>query len=380
MIRLSTQRITRRSVLGAGLFMGASWALKGCSTPANNNQATTETAGATASSPASGSDIAGELVVASFPGTTDSLYRETLAPLIEREKSIKVSSLPLLAFEQVARLKASPDNPPFDVVLLDDGQSTIALKEGLIQPFPTDQSTNIADIEPSFLSTQGLAPVFYAQGVVLAYNSERITTPPTSWEALFDSNLGGRIGLVSMNSVLGTSFMVELAKLRGGSEADIEPAFAALREILSNVSGVAANPGALLTLFQQGEIDIAPMWHNDVMTLKTRGLPIKMAVLESGVAAARYSLNIVSKPKAGIERAAAYIDAMLGQEVQSAVVGSPYFYVPANSKAEFPPEFAEVMDVSSTAEFMAQSHILDWPTINQKRPQWIEQFNREIQV
>uniref|UniRef100_A0ACD5GNI9 Uncharacterized protein n=1 Tax=Desertifilum tharense IPPAS B-1220 TaxID=1781255 RepID=A0ACD5GNI9_9CYAN len=61
---------------------------------------------------ASGSAIAGPLVVASFPGTTDSLYRETLAPIIARETGISISALPLLAFEQVARLKASPENPP----------------------------------------------------------------------------------------------------------------------------------------------------------------------------------------------------------------------------------------------------------------------------
>ncbi|MCD8486560.1 MAG: extracellular solute-binding protein [Desertifilum sp.] len=370
----SLQRLTRRSVLGAGLFMGASLALKGCGTQSNT------TASVTGGSNASGSAIAGPLVVASFPGTTDSLYRETLAPIIARETGISISALPLLAFEQVARLKASPENPPFDVVILDDGQNDIALREGLIQPFPQDKSQNLSDIEPSFLDTRGLAPIFYAQGVVLAYNSERITTPPTSWEALFNRNIGGRVGLVSMNSVLGTSFMVELGKLRGGSEANIDAAFTALRENLSNISGVAANPGALLTLFQQGEIDISPMWHNDVLTLKSRGVPIAMALPESGTAAARYSLNIASKPTAGIERAAAYIDAMLGQEVQSAVVGSPYFYIPANQNAPFPAEFAEIMDISSIGDFMAKSHTLDWATINQQRSAWIERFNREVQA
>jgi putative spermidine/putrescine transport system substrate-binding protein len=373
MISRSTQRITRRSVLGAGLFMGASWALKSCAS--SNGTATTD-----AGSGTSENATAGEIIVASFPGTTDTLFREKLAPIVDRETGIKVSALPLLAFEQVARLKAAPNNPPFDVVILDDGQNDIALREGLIQPFPADKSQNVADIEPSFIDDQGLAPIFYAQGVVLGYNPERILTPPTSWDVLFDPNIGGRIGLVSMNSVLGTSFMVELAKLRGGSESNIEPAFAAIREILSNVNGVAANPGALLTLFQQGEIDIAPMWHNDVMNLKARGLPIEMGIPESGIIAARYSLNMVSNPAAGVDRAAAYIDTMLSKEAQSAVVGDPYFYIPANSTVDFPSEFEEVMDVSSISDFMGKANTLDWATINQQRSAWIEQFNREIQV
>ncbi|PSB19057.1 ABC transporter substrate-binding protein [filamentous cyanobacterium CCP1] len=375
MMSRSTQRITRRAVLGTGLFLGTSWALKSCASAPNGDA----TADGGESSPEGGA-TAGELVVASFPGTTDSLYREKLAAIVDQETGIKVSAIPLLAFEQVARLKASPDNPPFDVVILDDGQNDIALREGLIQAFPADKSQNLADVEPSFIDSQGLAPIFYAQGAVLGYNPERITTPPTSWDALFDPNLGGRIGLVSMNSVLGTSFMVELAKLRGGSESEIEPAFVALREILSNVNGVAANPGALLTLFQQGEIDIAPMWHNDVMNLKARGLPIEMGLPESGIIAARYSLNVVSQPVAGIDRAVAYVDTMLGKAAQSAVVGDPYFYIPANSAAEFPAEFEEIMGVSSIADFMAKANTLDWATINQQRSAWIEQFNREIQV
>ncbi|WP_416674198.1 extracellular solute-binding protein [Egbenema bharatensis] len=373
MISRSTYRMTRRAVLGTGLFMGASWALKGCAS--SNGGATAE-----AEAGGGGGTTAGEIVVASFPGTTDTLFREKLAPIVDRETGIKVSALPLLAFEQVARLKASPTNPPFDVVILDDGQNDIALREGLIQPFPADKSPNAADVESSFIDDRGLAPIFYAQGVVLGYNPERFSTPPDSWDILFDPNIQGQIGLVSMNSVLGTSFMVELAKLRGGSESDIEPAFAALREILSNVNGVAANPGALLTLFQQGEIDIAPMWHNDVMNLKARGLPIEMGLPESGIIAARYSLNMVSNPASGVDRAAAYIDAMLSKEAQEAVVGDPYFYIPANSTVDFPPEFEEVMGVSSIADFMGKANTLDWATINQQRSAWIEQFNREIQV
>ncbi len=364
--------MSRRSVLGAGLFLGASWALKGC------GGATTNGPGATGEN--GGDSVAGQLLVASFPGTTDGLFREKLAPVVAQQTGVRFNAQPLLAFEQIARVKASPNNPPFDVLILDDGQNAIALEEGIIQPFPADQSSNIDDVNPAFLSDDGLAPIFYAQGIVLAYNTERVQTPPTSWEVMLNPNLNAQIGLVSLNSILGTSFLVEMAKARGGSESNIEPAYAAVSEMLPRVNGVASNPGALLTLFQQGEVDIAPMWHNDVLTLAARGLPVAVANLETGIAAARYSLNIVNNPSAGLDRAVAYVDAMLSPEAQAEVVGPPYFYIPANNTVPFPEELGEAMDIGSIDDFVAKAHNLDWATINPQRAGWIERFNQTVQA
>jgi putative spermidine/putrescine transport system substrate-binding protein len=307
------------------------------------------------------------------------LFREALAPVVADKTGVVISSQPLLAFEQIARVKASPDAPPFDVLMLDDGQNAIALAEDLVQPFPVDNSPNSQDVNPAFLSDQGLAPIFYAQGIVLAYNTERVQTPPTSWEVMLDPNLDAQLGLVSLNSILGTSFMVELAKVRGGGEDNIEPAFEAVTEMLPRVNGVAANPGALLTLFQQGEVDVAPMWHNDVLTLAERGVPVAIAKLDSGIAAARYSLNIVKNPAAGLERAVAYVDAMLSPEAQAKVVGAPYFYIPANTTVEIPPQLMEALGIQSIDDFLAMAHNLDWPTINPQRAEWIERFNQTVQ-
>lgn len=196
---------------------------------------------------------------------------------------------------------------------------------------------------------------------------------------MLDPNLNAQLGLVSLNSILGTSFMVELAKVLGGGEDNIEPAFTAVSEMLPRVNGVAANPGALLTLFQQGEIDVSPMWHNDALTLAERGIPVGIASLESGIAAARYSLNIVKNPAAGLDRAVAYVDAMLSAAAQSQVVGAPYFYIPSNNTVDFPPQLAAAMGIESVDDFIAMAHNLDWAAINPQRAEWIERFNQTVQ-
>lgn len=370
MDRRFVNRLSRRSVLGAGLFLGTSWVLKACNATVSQDSGAAGGEGA----------VGGDLVVASFPGTTDAVMREEVAPVVAEKTGINMSAQPLLAFEQVARVKASPDNPPFDLLLLDDGQNAVAIEEKLLQPFPEDRVPNASDVNPGFKSDDGLAPVFFAQGIVMAYNPEKVTTPPTSWEAMLDPNLDAQLGLVSLNSILGTSFMVEMAKVLGGDESNIEPAFEAVSEMLPRVSGVAANPGALVTLFQQGEVDVSPMWHNDALTLAERGVPVAIAKLDSGIAVARYSLNVVQNPTAGLDTALAGIDAMLSPEAQAALVAAPYFYIPSNDTVKFPPELVEVMGIESVNDFIAMSHGLDWATINPQRAEWIERFNQVVQA
>jgi putative spermidine/putrescine transport system substrate-binding protein len=46
--------------------------------------------------------------------------------------------------------------------------------------------------------------------------------------------------------------------MHGGSESNVEPGFAALQQLKPNLSAVAANPGALAALYQQGQVDISP--------------------------------------------------------------------------------------------------------------------------
>lgn len=83
-------RLSRRSVLGAGMFLGTSWALKACN--ATVGQGSGDAGGEEGA-------VGGDLIVASFPGTTDAVMREKLAPVVADKAGIDMSAQPLLAFE-----------------------------------------------------------------------------------------------------------------------------------------------------------------------------------------------------------------------------------------------------------------------------------------
>ena len=130
--------------------------------------------------------------------------------------------------------------------------------------------------------------------------------------------------MVGLDSTLGLVWMVALAKMLGGDEAHMDPAFDFIRRLMPNVGAVAANPGALGTLFQQGQIDISCHYINNVESLKAKGVPVALARPASNWGLVRSTMNIVKNTKMA-DLAAAYINTALSAEVQQQMTAAPYF-------------------------------------------------------
>lgn len=355
-------RMSRRSLLGAGLFAGTSLLLKAC--------------GASSTTPVSGSS--GTLVTTTFAGSWEQLYRDILLPEFAKVNRGAVTITPMVSLEQVAKLTASPQNPPFDVALLDEGPFNAASKD-LFEKLPIDQITNYDQVLPALKSADGWGPTTGVQVIGIAYNPKTVSTPPTSWMDLLDPKYRGRVSMQGMKTTQGTSVMVQLAKLQGGSEADIEPAFTILREQLKpNLAGIAANSGALATLFQQGEIDLAPHDLNNVMALKAKGIDIDWVAPQDGMIALRPAQQIV-KHSTNLDLAAAFINTALSQEVQTAMTGAPYYFLPSNKNVGLSGVLEEKLG-SNAEEVLNRLVLLNWSDINPRRTEWIERFDQEVQA
>ncbi|WNZ24130.1 extracellular solute-binding protein [Leptolyngbya sp. NK1-12] len=364
---MSNRLFKRRTVLTAGLATGI---LAACTNGRQSSQGS-------ASAPQAAAYQGQTLVAACFQGTMETIYKEILAPALKQQTGADLKLVPGLTSEQLARLRSSPNNPPFDLVLLDDGNNEIAVQEGLIQKFPENLSQNSANVVPEMIGKDGLAPMMFAWPIVIAYNPQRVKTPPTSWNNLWDANSDARVGLINIGAVIGMVYMVEQARLLGGSESNIDPAFEIISKNKNKLAAVASNLGSLAALYQQGEADIGPMFLSDVLRLKSKGVSIDWAVPESSLAGVRFGLNIVSKPVAPLELAAALVNASVSPEVQKSISSAPYFFGPAIKDVEITGEIAERLNVRSADELMAEIKILDWTQINPNKNAWIERFNKE---
>ena len=170
--------------------------------------------------------------------------------------------------------------------------------------------------------------------------------------------------------------MVEIAKLHGGSEKNMEPGFEAVRKLLPNVGAVAPNPGALATLFQQGQIDISFNYLNAILPLTQRGVSIAIAKPDSGWVLVRNSLHVIENSKSR-DLAYIYIDTALSNEVQAQMAASPNFLAPTNKTVEFG---AELQKIAGNNEELADLTLIDWKTLNPQRSTLIERFSKDIRI
>jgi putative spermidine/putrescine transport system substrate-binding protein len=331
---------------------------------------------AAASLPAGGRAAESQMVATTYPGAWEEAQRAFLLPVVTRDTKAEITLTVSQAVDTLAKITAARNDPPFDAIIMDEGPYLAARELDVFAPLPRDKIPSLAELPPAFIDPHGTGAFLSAQIIGIAYNPARIKTPPTSWLDLWKPDYKGRVGLTGMGSSLGTAWMVEIAKLHGGGETDMEPAFVALRSLLPNVGAIAANPGALGTLFQQGQIDISFNFLYVVLPLQARGVEIALAKPDSGYVVVRNSLHIVKHCRApGL--AAAYINAALGAEVQSRMAEAPYFFAPTNPKVKFG---AELGKIAKDNEALAAMTNTDWAKINPQRAALIDRFNREIKA
>ncbi|SMF89249.1 putative spermidine/putrescine transport system substrate-binding protein [Azospirillum oryzae] len=317
------------------------------------------------------------LVFATFTGSWEEAHRAVLVPAFRKAAGdANIVLDPMLSVDQIAKVNAAKSNPPIDVMLHDPGPALQAIAQDLVEPYPVDKSAYYKDLIPAAQEAMGPAPFFQVVG--LTYNPETIKTPPTSWADLWKPEYKGRVGITNMNSTLGTGFMVELAKMHGGSESNIDPAFKAIEALRPSLAAVAANPGQLATLFQQGQIDISPGNFNAIQILKARGVPVEFVAPKEGAIAFKTTIHIV-KNSPNKELAFKLIEAALSPEVQATLMEEPYLIVPTNTKVAMKGEIAKAL-AKDHAEIAKNFVFQDWGKINEQRAAWIERFNREIRV
>ena len=335
------------------------------------------TLGALHAFPGLGFAQARRLVFATFTGSWEEAHKDVLVPAFRKaNNNAEITLDPMLSVDQIAKVKAAMSNPPIDVMLHDPGPALVAIDQGLVEPFPVAASAHYKDLIADAQDANGPAPFFQVVGIT--YNPEKIKTPPTSWADIWKPEYKGRVGITNLNSTLGTGWLVEIARSRGGSEANVEAGFKAIEELKPNLAAVASNPGALATLYQQGQIDIGPGNFNAIQILKARGVPVEFVAPKEGAIAFKTTIHMV-KNSPNKEMAAKLIDAALSPEVQAKLMDSPYLIVPTNTKVKMGGEIAKVL--AKDHDEMKQKFVFqDWKKINEQRAGWIEKFNRDIKM
>jgi putative spermidine/putrescine transport system substrate-binding protein len=316
------------------------------------------------------------ITAATFPGAWETAHRSFLLPAYTKATGQQVNLVPALPLDILTKTAASRANPAFDVIVCDEGSFATAMSEDLIMPMQVDQMTNLKYLPPKFVDKTAMGAYVSAQVVGLAYITDRVKSPPVSWEELLKPEYKGRVGVVGFGSALGPVWLVEVAKSRGGDEEHMEPAFEYLRQLLPNIGAVASSPGQLATLMQQGQVDVAPHYSNNVGDLQSKGVPILMQRPATGWGIVRTTMHVVKNSKSP-KLASDYINAALDAQVQALLADAPYYLAPTNVQVPYTKGFQ--VYASNAAELESFRNI-DWVKLAPLREGYIDRFNREVKV
>lgn len=310
----------------------------------------------------------GSVTAAIYPGNWDEQYRAVVAPALKKAHNVDLALEPLFAVDQIAKVVGARGVAPFDCFVLDPGPRVTAIDRGLLEPFDGKKLTNAGKLPAGFVDQWGAA--VNSQIVGIAYNPKKLPKPK-GWKDLFTEPYVSRLGLTGFQTTFGTVSLIEMAKVFGGSEQNVEPIFAEIKKILPKVAAISA-PAALPGMFQQGQIDVTYTNQNNVDSLKARGVDIELALPDTGAISFVTTLHIV-KGAENKDNAYKYIDTAISAPVQEVLLKSPAVLLPVHKDVGLSGNLP-IKSLDELSKFVTH----DWTKINPQRAAWIERFNKEV--
>lgn len=315
-----------------------------------------------------------ELVMIGYGNDQDLPLIRAGEELGRRHPGVTLTVLGGLSTEALAQIRAARGNSPYDLAVMGSPAIVNALAEEVLEPMDLSMIPNAANLEERFppLAYGAGCPITF-EGIGFAYNSEVITTPPTTWEEFWNPAYAGRAGMCRPQSNLGLGVLAATAEAFGRPQTDMAFALEKWKELNPLVG---RSPPLLQQMLERGEIDITPLWHVNTALAAAAGLPIGYVkvtgpgplMLPSSV------VHFVNTKDGTRELVHEFADIMLQPDLQE-YAGSAPIYFGTVVKGVETSEAARPY-VPATAEERSAMMTLDWQAIAPLRGETVENFDR----
>jgi len=298
--------------------------------------------------------MAQEVTVASWGGTYQEALRKAFYGPASKATGITIKDVTLKGIADV-RLQVKANAVVWDVAELFGGGCEQARREDLSEPL--DYSVIKTDgIPAKLVNSHWIAINSYS--TVMAWNTDRVKTPPKNWAEFFDPKK-----VPGSRSISPQSVTVEIALLADGVPADklypldLDRAFKKLAEFKPHVTTFWMTGAASTQLALSGEVDMLTMWTSRAQAAKNEG-----AKVDYTYEGALLGIQCLMVPKGAKNKANAMkvIAAMLTPDIQANL---PQYvaYSPINTKAidtgKISPELARTLN--SSPENRAKQVVVD---------------------
>jgi putative spermidine/putrescine transport system substrate-binding protein len=277
---------------------------------------------------------------------------------------------------QAMQVRASRGSPPFDVVL-DGGSEYFGLiATGRLMPLDAVNVPNLKDVDDKFKKQwQGYGAHFDYSSVGIAYRSDRVKNPPTSWREFIDRTQRGEFGkTVFFNSlaagVRGPEVMMTMARALTGDPTHIDSAFDAVKRMKPNIFKFFTAFNDPVVMLLNGEGTIGPGWDGRTYSAQEQSNG-KIAWINPKEGAASSGPPIGVVKGGNTEGAFALVNYALGVEAQKAFCEA-MLYGSVNRKVVYSDTLAKrVPSIGSIRVF-------DEQYIDKNIAAWIDKWNQEI--
>jgi putative spermidine/putrescine transport system substrate-binding protein len=308
-----------------------------------------------------------EITLSVWGGNHEIILKSALT-IFEQQNNAKVvyrfNDLPT----RLTQLNAEKDNPTTDVAVVSIDSVPILGANGVVLPEDTSVP-NYDKLVPSARRAYGYGTARLL--TVLAWNTNKITQKPTSWNDLWRSDFAGHVALPVIPGNAGFSLLAMVAKLNGGDENNLGPAFDKLAQLKPI--------GAFITFFPSAEPQIKS---DDIYAIadlagglqdfKNRGGPVDYIIPTEG-SPESMNVAVITKGTRKLDLAKKLVGALIGPEVQLGYAAK-LFYGTVNTSITLPPDLAGKIHPSADDNVVT----LNWDAIVPQEPALLDRWNRQI--
>lgn len=243
----------------------------------------------------------------------------------------------------VAKLQAQKADPKLDVVMFDDIGVVQAGREGLLDSIDVSKVPNAKDVHPQYVIEKDKGLGFYVYLLGVAYNTDAVKEAPTSWTALWDPKLKGKVILPTLDATSIHKFLMIASYAHGGTQANLEPGLKALEKLKPNVHSLQKNTGFIAEALRSNDASVVAWQPNLYKEYMEKSYPIKTTIaLKEGIFATPGCVSIVKGHKAPTELAYIFVNHALDAQAQLGIA-TDFWYSPTNTKVKVPDNLLHVV-------------------------------------
>ncbi len=323
-----------------------------------------------AASPAADAE---QLVVATFGGVfADHTQLCNVTPF-EKATGAKVVTQLGNSVQHAAAIRAMGGHPTYDVAYMDNSLAAQLNAEGLLAPIDVSKLTSYPDLDKTAFGPGNSYVAFEISATAIAYNPKAVNPPPTSWNDLFDPKYKGRIALGDITGTSGSQFLIAVNRMRGGTLENMNPGFAALKQLAANSVTFYTQADQLVSLFQRGDIVMAPWYPDRVGAQIDKGLDLAVAYPKEGAVGIKPVL-VIPKGAPHLDLALKYVDAVLSADNQRCFSEREYA-APVNTKVALSDKIKRIV---ATGDNYKNLYFPDPQVVASHLVEWTHRWQREV--